>query len=269
MVYLHGTPDSRLARHPDDSVAADMGVRLLAVDRPGAGGSDLDPDGTLASLGRDLAELLDHLAIDAAALLGWSAGGLFALASAGVLGDRVRAVGLVATVPPVEAYREREVLDSLGPARRSFIDLALEMSPRELAAEVAPMLVPQPLDRARAIEHVAEQAGARGRAELDAVPGALEQMADALVAAVASGTGGIEHDLALQLTPGLDLTEVQAPVRTFHGTDDQISPPEVGAWLAARLPTGVLDRVPDGGHHLHLPRWRGVLRAVLRDARTP
>lgn len=269
IVYLHGTPDSRLARHPDDSLARDLGVRLLAIDRPGAGASDLHPEGTVESLGHDLAHLLDTLHLDRVALLGWSAGGLFALGAAGILGERVRAVGLVASLPPIEAYRDHAVLDALGAARRSFIEIALEMAPADLAAEVAPLLVPHPLDRVGAVEHVAEHAGERGRAELAAVPGALEQLADALMAAVTQGTGGLEHDLALQLAPGMTLSTVRAPVRAFHGTHDEISPPEVGAWLAAHLPTAVLDRVPDGSHHLHLPRWRGVLRAVCRDAGTP
>ncbi|MDD9372374.1 MAG: hypothetical protein PV358_19790, partial [Acidimicrobiales bacterium] len=43
VVFLHGTPDSRLARHPDDGVAAACGVRLLAVDRPGYGGTSPTP----------------------------------------------------------------------------------------------------------------------------------------------------------------------------------------------------------------------------------
>jgi hypothetical protein len=33
VVYLHGGGDSRLSRHPDDSIAAALGIRLLAVDR--------------------------------------------------------------------------------------------------------------------------------------------------------------------------------------------------------------------------------------------
>ena len=37
VLYVHGTPDSRRARHPDDGVAAAAGVRLVAVDRPGFG----------------------------------------------------------------------------------------------------------------------------------------------------------------------------------------------------------------------------------------
>lgn len=269
VVYLHGTPDSRLARHPDDSVAADLGVRLLAVDRPGAGESDHHDNGTLASLGHDLAHLLDHLGIEQTALLGWSAGGLCALGAATVLGDRVLAVGLVGTLPPVEAYREPDLVASLGAARRGFVELAAEVSAGELAAEAAPFLVPQPLTAAIALEHVLESAGEAGREELASVPGAVDQLALALQAAVRQGLQGIEHDLALQLEPGLDLALVRAPVRSFHGTLDGVSPPEVGAWLASRVPHGVLDRVPDAGHHLLFPRWRGVLKAVIRDAGSP
>lgn len=266
VIYLHGTPDSRLARHPDDSLATDAGVRLIAIDRPGAGDSDPHPQATLADLGADLAQLLDHLRLDRAALLGWSAGGLFALAAASVLGDRVLALGLIGTMPPVEAYADAAVVSALGPARRAFVEMAGQLPPHEVAAELASYLVPHPLDAALALDHVLETAGDHGRAELAAVPGAAEQLAEALAASVQGGFGGIEHDLALQLEPGLDLAAVTAPVRSFHGALDPASPPEVGAWLAAHLPDGVLDLVPEAGHHLLFPRWRGILRAVCRDA---
>jgi pimeloyl-ACP methyl ester carboxylesterase len=269
VVYLHGTPDSRLARHPDDEVAAACGVRLLAVDRPGAGQSDLHPSGTLASLGADLGHLLDALGVERAVLLGWSAGGLCALGAATVLGERVLAVGLVATVPPVEAYTDADLVRALGPSRRHFVELAGELGPMELAIEMAPYLVPHPLTPDAALDHVLESAGPRGRAELDAVPGAAEQLARALAESVRGGESGLVHDLALQLEPGLDLSPVRSPVRSFHGSDDSVSPPEVGAWLATHLPHAVLDLVPDAGHHLLFPRWRGILRAVCRDASNP
>ena len=53
ILYLHGTPDSRLARHPDDGLAAKAGVRLLAVDRPGYGGTDPLPRRGSAKPGTD------------------------------------------------------------------------------------------------------------------------------------------------------------------------------------------------------------------------
>ncbi|MGH9274988.1 MAG: alpha/beta fold hydrolase [Acidimicrobiales bacterium] len=269
VVYLHGTPDSRLARHPDDDVAAECGVRLVAVDRPGAGHSDPHPTGTLGSLGADLRHLLDELAIDRTVLLGWSAGGLFALAAAGALGERTLALGLVGTVPPVEAYADAGLVAALGPGRRPFVELAAEMSPSELAAEMVPYLVPHPLTPDLALAHVLESAGELGRAELAAVPGAAEQLAEALAESVRCGDDGLAHDLALQLEPGLDLAAVRCPVRSFHGSDDGVSPPEVGAWLASHMQHAVLDLVPEAGHHLLFPRWRGILRALVRDASNP
>jgi pimeloyl-ACP methyl ester carboxylesterase len=262
IVYLHGSPDSRLARHPDDSVATAAGVRLVAVDRPGAGRSDPDPTADLRSLGRDLGVLLEHLGATEVRLLGWSAGGLAALAAAAELGERVRAVTLVGAVPPVEAYAEVSVVAALGASRRPFAELALEVPAAELAEEVAPYLVPQPLTPDVALEHVLEGAGETGRAELASVPGAAEQMAAALAEAVALGTAGLALDVAMQLTPGLDLRAVQAPVRTVHGSLDPVSPPAVGRWLAARLPDAVVDERPDAGHHLLFPCWRELLEGT-------
>ena len=260
VVYLHGTPDSRLARHPDDAVAAACGVRLLAVDRPGAGASVPHPTGTLESLGADLLELADHLALERLALLGWSAGGLFALAAASVLGPRAAAVSLVGTVPPVEAYQDPTVVDALSPSRQHFVELAAELPPEELGLELAPYLVPDPVTAAVALDHVLESAGPQGRAELASTPGAAERLAVALVDAVAQGRDGLAHDVALQLQPGLDLAAVTCPVRTTHGTEDGMSPPAVGEWLAARLPQATVEMVPGGGHHLLFPRWSTLLQ---------
>lgn len=262
LVYLHGTPDCRLARHPDDTLAAAAGLRLLAVDRPGLGASDLDPTGTLGSFATDLGHALDALDLGEVAVLGWSAGGLFALAAAASLADRVVAVHLVGTVPPVEAYADPDVVAALGPSRRAFADLAGEVDRFELAEEMAPYLLPDPLDPATALDHVLEGAGQRGREELAAVEGGAERLAASLVACVAGGRGGLVRELVLQLEPGLDLAAVRAPVRSIHGSDDPVSPPAVGRWLAARLPTAAVAVVPGAGHHLLLPRWSELLEAV-------
>lgn len=265
-MYLHGTPDSRLARHPDDGVAAAAGVRLLAVDRPGAGDSHPHPGADLTGLGHDLAALLDHLDLPRAILFGWSTGGLFALGAATVLGTRVAAIGLAAPVPPVEAYQDPALVAALDPGRRGFVELALEMPAAELAAEVAPFLVPDPLTPASALEHLLEAAGEAGRRDLAKVPAATEALVGGLLASVAQGPAGLVGDVALQLEAGLDLSAIRAPVRTFHGSADGVSPPVMGTWLVARLPNAVLDLSPGGSHHLLFPRWRGMLRALRRDA---
>jgi pimeloyl-ACP methyl ester carboxylesterase len=259
VLYLHGTPDSRLARHPDDAIAAELGIRLLAVDRPGAGESDVDPDATLTSIGDDLRHLLDELALERVSVLAWSAGGFAALAAATVLGDRLGLATLVATVPPVEAYADPAVVEALGPARRPFAEMATELAPAALASELAPYLVPRPLTADLALEHVLEGAGEIGRTELAAVPGAASQLALALQEAVRPGLAGLEKDLELQLTPGLDLAAVRTPIHLVHGSEDGVSPPAVGAWLAARLVSATVEVVVGGGHHRLFPAWRDLL----------
>ena len=134
------------------------------------------------------------------------------------------------------------------------------MAPAELAAEVAPHLVPVPLTPALALEHVLEGAGEQGRAELASVPGSAEALARALQAGVAQGLAGVEQDLRHQLTPGLDLLRITAPVHTVHGELDGVAPPAVGAWLAADLPRCTTETVPGAAHHLLFPLWEGLLR---------
>src|SRR5262249_21185360 len=79
VLFFHGTPGSRLYC-PDDSVTAASRVRLLTVDRPGVGGSDVLPRRTFAAWAGDVAELGDALGIGQFGVVGWSAGGPYAAA---------------------------------------------------------------------------------------------------------------------------------------------------------------------------------------------
>src|SRR5436190_19579352 len=96
VVYLHGGGDSRLSRHPDDSSAASLGVRLLALDRcgPAARGRSLRSWAEEAAAQFDLARF---------GVVGWSAGGPHALALAAVAPGRVGRVALVGSMPPPDA----------------------------------------------------------------------------------------------------------------------------------------------------------------------
>ena len=39
VIFSHGFSDSRLIRNPDDELTASLGVRMIAADQPGVGGS--------------------------------------------------------------------------------------------------------------------------------------------------------------------------------------------------------------------------------------
>lgn len=88
----------RLARHPDDALAGEAGVRLLAIGPPGLGGSDPLAGYNLRSWARDAIELANQQGIGSFAALGWSWGGPYALALAHECPGRVSSVGLVSAL---------------------------------------------------------------------------------------------------------------------------------------------------------------------------
>jgi pimeloyl-ACP methyl ester carboxylesterase len=214
LLYLHGTPDSRLARPADDGVAARAGVRLLALDRPGYGGSDALPAGSpwTGALARDVAAVLDELDVERVLLLAWSGGTLVALALAAALPAHVSALGIVAGLVPRQAYDDPAVGRAAAERLRT-LELADTLPPGQLGEAVAPLLAPYPCDHALALEHQAEHRDAAGAHELASVAGGADRMADALVEAVRHGLAGVAADVEAQARP-LDVDVAAVACRT-------------------------------------------------------
>lgn len=75
--YFHGSPSCRLdwSWFGDEAWALSHGVRFIAIDRPGMGLSDYQPDRRLVDWPDDVAELADALGIETFGVWGLSAGG--------------------------------------------------------------------------------------------------------------------------------------------------------------------------------------------------
>lgn len=261
VLYLHGTPDSRLSRHPSDELAAVAGVRLLAVDRPGIGRSTSHPGRTLGSVADDLAAVLSALGVERAAVLAWSAGAPFGVALAARHPALVGAVGLVAPLVPITAYADGTVAEAAGPGRRLFAEMAAEMAPDVVAGEVAPYLLPDPATPDAVAEHMAHESDPAREREVADLPGAGAHLVAAAVEAVALGTDGLHQEVATQAAvPDVDLAAAGADrtVVVWSGALDPVSPPAFGRWWADLLGADHIV-LPDAGHALALPRWSEVL----------
>jgi pimeloyl-ACP methyl ester carboxylesterase len=228
VVYLHGGGDSRLSRHPDDSIAAELGIRLVAVDRCGPP----VPGRSLRSSATEVVELLDELAIDRFAVVGWSAGGPHALALAAVARLRVTRVALVGSMPPHDGVR------SLPRDVRRVMRLA-RLAPRVAAhgLEAWGRRPPPPTG-----DPGTDDAYALGRAE-----------------SFRSGGLWLARELAYLGRPwGFELDAVTAPVTLWWGNRDNVCPPSIAEEYARRLPSSTL-RLVDGTHQLLFSRWREIL----------
>ncbi len=264
VLFVHGSPDSRRARHPDDGIADQLGIRLVAIDRPGAGLSTPDPTGTLGSFADDAIALADHLTVADWRPFAWSAGAPYALAVAARHPDRVRRVAIAAGLVPFEAYATPRILDDADGGRWMVAELGEELGAAGLAEMAAPMLAPFPCTEELAREHVLEGSPQR-QSELRAIPGAVDVLAAGVADSVAQGMAGLVRDLELQVEPpDVEWEQVAAPVDLWYGHRDTTAPPAFGRWWAEHLRWAELTVIPDTGHLVALAHWEPIL-ARLRS----
>ena len=97
---LHGTPGSRLTRHPDSEVYRRAGVRAITYDRAGYGLSTRLPGRSIAHAAADVATIADALGIERFAVTGGSGGAPHSLACGTLLAGRVtRCASVVGPAP--------------------------------------------------------------------------------------------------------------------------------------------------------------------------
>jgi pimeloyl-ACP methyl ester carboxylesterase len=253
VLFCHGLADSRLSARWFAQAAADLGLRLIAPDRPGTGCTDPRRLSRLADWVEDAAMVLDELGIDAAALLGVSAGGPFAAACASLIPDRVRSLTLVSPLGP-----RGWPTDGMAPGERLSLALArrapgfsgwslgrLAVLARrwpELYFGLASTALPGIDSRALG------QPSARGAFILN------------YCEAFRRGSSGVAQDLQMLARPwGFDLGSVDVPTLIRHGDADTTVPLQHARLYAAAIPGAQLQIHHGHGHFSILDATRQLL----------
>jgi pimeloyl-ACP methyl ester carboxylesterase len=95
-MYFHGTASSRLEACLLKRLTV-HNLKLIAIDRPGYGLSTYKPRKSIQDVNCDLNFLADHLGITRFSVLGWSGGGVFALAYMSSFSHRIHRGVVVGT----------------------------------------------------------------------------------------------------------------------------------------------------------------------------
>jgi pimeloyl-ACP methyl ester carboxylesterase len=266
VVALHGGLVSGYYFAAQSDTAQDHGVRLIAVDRPGYGDSTLNPEQTYQSVSDDIGRLVDHLGFDRFGVLGQSSGGPFAAACARFLSDRVTACAIVSGgAPPEGAVSNAQQQHEFRVARRLSLVapglLALAFQTALRLGQRAPDKVLARMERnlppcdVAVIERPVIRAGVR----------------EEICRPKASTAGrAATLDRLLQARSwGFRIEEIGVPVHVWHGDLDRIVVVEEGVYLARRIPSATLHRLPDAGHWLLHSHFAEITSDVVGEPRLP
>ena len=231
-------------------MAESLGVRIISPDRPGIGESTRRPGRTLLDWPDDVRQLADQLAVDAFGVMGWSAGGMFAMACAHRLAARVRALCLVASVIPSTWPGMRAEINRMD---RTFMRLSHAGAPVERS--VFSMM------RA-SVRHRPE-----GLARRSGVPAAVAADVGAAISAGLTDTRGVVEEYQLLDEPwGFDPGSITVPTHIWQGTADDLVPTSWGMRLAQAIPDAEITVVEGGSHFLWYDHWTDILGTLLRAA---
>lgn len=238
VVAFHGVPSGRLGAAALAATAHDQGVRLLAPERPGVGGSDPDPDRTLTDWPADVTALLDALDVDAAPVFGISGGGPYALACGAVAPDRFPRIAVCCGVGPMAAIRRRDRL-LFQAARYTPRVVGTFLRLEELSGRYAPERT------------LVRRAATSAPRDHDIWHGEVGQLLVASVSAAFQhhGADAFVRDIQLYASDWeFDLEAIDVPVGLWYGRADQIIPLAMGQYLFEAIPSAEAHFYPDLGH---------------------
>jgi pimeloyl-ACP methyl ester carboxylesterase len=243
---MHGTPGCRHDPRPREIVLYKLGIRLIGYDRPGYPGSDRMPSRTVADAADDVVTIADYFGFRRFSVVGRSGGAPQALACAALLKERVICAAALCSLAPYDAegldwtvgmavsnvrlYRDAEANLSALIATLNEQEGRIRNNSEGLLKWLWPELS----------DHDKEVIGDIALRKIIA-----QAHADALRD---SADGWIDDVLALSRPWGFDLSDIEAPVRLWTGSDDVFSPPDHSYWLAKRIMTAEFEVAPGMAH---------------------
>ncbi|MEW2402606.1 alpha/beta hydrolase [Streptomyces sp. NPDC046862] len=262
---LHGTPGSHQGPRPRSMVLYQLGIHLIAYDRPGYGGSTRKPGRQVADAATDVEAIAKHLKLDEFSVVGRSGGGPHALACAAELSDRVRSAAVLVSLAPPDApeldwfkgMTESNVREYRN-ARENRDVLQSTLVQNADAMRADPMALLKDLDEEMpdVDRQVVADAGIRRMLHKNFMSGIKE-----------SADGWIDDAVAFSMPWGFDPTEITVPTLLWHGENDVFSPVEHFRWLARSIPRATVVLQPSAAHFAAVPVLPQVLGWLREQAK--
>jgi len=266
LLFNHGWPSAGSQGGLLNVAGRELGIRILAPNRPGIGGSRPHSGNRGFSDWPELvSEFFEGVGVGdrEVSTLGMSGGGPYALALAHGLGSRFQHIGVVCGAGEMAESIEDVVLPYRvlgGLHRRAPWSLGAMLKVSELA-----MRLPGVGSNSR-LAHTVANLPKRDREALCS-PEMMHAVAASFSESMSGPARGVVADGGLYLTPwDFDPSEIDVPVRFWHGRLDKNITPRFAEALAEKIPTASIDWFDEEGHY-SLPGLQigSILKAMFEQ----
>jgi pimeloyl-ACP methyl ester carboxylesterase len=246
LVVHEGTPVGLVVNSRLGAAAAERGLRIVQVARPGYVQSTARPGRLVADIASDVAAVLDDIGSDTFVSIGFSGGGPHSIACAALLPGQCLAAASVAGVGPY-GVDGLDFLAGMGPENVEEFSLAVQGE-----EALTPFLEKEAvvLRGITGEQIVGALAGLISEADAAVLTGEFaDSLAAGLRSAVSNGIAGWrDDDLAFAADWGFWPDTHSAPIAIWQGDQDNMVPFAHGRWLAAHIPGARVHLEPRAGH---------------------
>jgi len=264
VLHNHGGPSSRLEGALFAEAAARLGLRLVAVDRPGIGRSSPQRARSFRGWADDLVAVADALGHQEFGVTGWSEGGPWALAAAASIDPaRLRHVSSIAG-GSYGAFGDDWAAEHMSRADALGGTLALRFRPGFRLMYMALDLTATHF-RGTYMGQIRAAVNDYDRAVLSR-PGFEDAFYAASAECFAQGSDGLVRDAeCLYRAWAFDVTRISRPVHMWQGTGDTLVPPIINRTIADRMPGAIWHAVEGGGHFVAVGAAEDIFAVAARE----
>ncbi|RGP71694.1 proline iminopeptidase [Fusarium longipes] len=241
LIYIHGTPDSGLTLSGfEDRLAKRLGVRWIASDRPGIGLSTFYQHRKVLDYPADMKALIQHLDLEKYSIIGTSGGTGYTLACAQAFPrNELLGVGVCAGVGPWEAGQQGQS-ETIQKLMMIWKDQNQEFVKYLESIFLAAAQDPDP-GKMKAVWSEQLKGFAPEDRKVLETPSAFQSAVKVFRQVYSQGGAG--HGLEMKLNTeywGFKVEDINYEgIRLWYGSADENTSPEMGRYMAERLPKAV------------------------------
>jgi pimeloyl-ACP methyl ester carboxylesterase len=262
VLFFPGIPCSRFFRFGSEKLLLELNVRLLVLERPCYGISDPKQNRKIVDLAEDAKNFLDILNIENAHLIGYSAGGPFALSCAYFIPHKIKNVALVSACDP---HFENEVYINHSSKIKRYINL-VRYSPNKALATAQELAI----NPKKITEELVGAASERDQ-EIFSQPEINSMFLANFIEGTFEGTNGFEYanELFMLFQPwNFPYQKIEKEIGLWYGKKDrnEFHSPTFGKYLSEKLLLSNHHLYDDEGASILWTKSKEILISLLNPS---